>query len=50
MIANIQRESKREHTEGCCIKYLSLDYIFKLRETMVTEREKRSYMYKGKRV
>ena len=52
LIANMRRESKREHREGCCIKHLSPDYIFKLRATMasVTEREKRSSMYMGKRV
>jgi hypothetical protein len=46
----MQRESKREHTEGCCIIHLSPDYIFKLRATMtsVTEREKRASMYTGK--
>ena len=38
----IYAELKREHTEGCCIKHLSPDYIFKLRATMasVTERGK----------
>ena len=42
--------SQKENTEGCCIKQLSPDYIFKLRAIMVsvTEREKRSSMYMGK--
>jgi hypothetical protein len=37
---------KKEHTEGCCIKHLSPDYIYKLRATMasVTEGEKHSSM------
>jgi hypothetical protein len=41
----MQRELKKEHTEGCCIKPLYPDYIFKLRGTMasVTDREKRPY-------
>ena len=50
LIANMQTESKREHTEGCCIKHLSPDYIFKQRVTMasVTERKKRPSIYTGK--
>jgi hypothetical protein len=46
----MQRESKIKLPEGCCIKHLSPDYIFKLRATMesVTEMEKCPSMYKGK--
>jgi hypothetical protein len=47
----IQRELKREHTEGCCIKHLSPDYIFKLRASMaIRDREGEVSMYTGKKV
>jgi hypothetical protein len=32
-------ESQKENREGCCIKHLSLDYIFKLRATMASMTE-----------
>jgi hypothetical protein len=37
----ICKRSQKENAEGCCIKHLSLDYIFKTKATMasVTERE-----------
>jgi hypothetical protein len=53
LIANTQGSRKENNKEErCCIKHLSPDYIFKLRVTMaaVTEREKRSSVYTGKRV
>ena len=50
LIVIMKRVSKQEHTQGCCLKHLSPDDIFKLRATMasVTEREKSPSMYTGK--
>ena len=33
-------EGVEKKTEGCCIKHLSPDYIFKLRATMVSVKER----------